>query len=99
MSGIWDSRSGSGRASRSTGSPPLICYHTQGSHPKNPVDEDQGGQDDKESEQDRPARQARLGDAYEEALHASESSDDEGEERMMIRLLINLVASLSWEGS
>ncbi|KAA1082341.1 hypothetical protein PGTUg99_033931 [Puccinia graminis f. sp. tritici] len=59
---------------------PAPSYHTQGSHPKNPVDEDQGGQDDKESEQDRPARQARLGDAYEEALDASESSDDEGED-------------------
>jgi hypothetical protein len=30
--------------------------------------------------QDRPVRQARLGDAYEEALYGSESSDDEGED-------------------
>ncbi|KAA1079196.1 hypothetical protein PGT21_003456 [Puccinia graminis f. sp. tritici] len=50
------------------------------SRAENPVDEDQAGQDDDESDQDRPVRQARLGDAYEEALYGSESSDDEGED-------------------
>jgi len=38
------------------------------------------GEDDSESDRDQPARQARLGDAYEEALYGGGSSDDDEED-------------------
>ncbi|OAV88770.1 hypothetical protein PTTG_06335 [Puccinia triticina 1-1 BBBD Race 1] len=48
---------------------------------ENPADDDRKALDDQESDDDRPARQPRLGDAYEEALYGSESSDeDDGEQ-------------------